>query len=65
MDAGTPTSFTLAHDFVKEMEQSSGTKIACLEEIAYTKGYISKEVLQKSIDRMGSSEYGNYLKRLI
>lgn len=65
MDAGTPTSFTLAHDFVKEIEQSSGTKIACLEEIAYTKGYISKEVLQKSIDRMGSSEYGNYLKRLI
>ncbi len=65
MDAGTPTSFTLAHDFVKQMEQSSGTKIACLEEIAYTKGYISKEVLQKSIDRMGSSEYGNYLKRLI
>ncbi len=65
MDAGTPTSFTLAHDFVKEMEQSSGIKIACLEEIAYTKGYISKEVLQKSIDRMGSSDYGNYLKRLI
>jgi glucose-1-phosphate thymidylyltransferase len=65
MDAGTPTSFTLAHDFVKEVEQSSRTKIACLEEIAYTNGYISKEVLQKSIDRMGSSDYGNYLKSLI
>lgn len=65
MDAGTPSSFTLAHDFVKEVEQSSGTKIACLEEIAYTKGYISKEVLQKSMVRMGSSDYGNYLKSLI
>ncbi len=65
MDAGTPSSFTLAHDFVKEVEQSSGTKIACLEEIAYTKGYISKEVLQKSMERMGSSDYGNYLKSLI
>ncbi len=65
MDAGTPSSFTLAHDFVKEVEQSSGTKIACLEEIAYTKGYISKEILQKSIERMGSSDYGNYLKSLI
>ncbi len=65
MDAGTPSSFTLAHDFVKEVEQSSGTKIACLEEIAYTKGYISKEVLQKSMVRMGRSDYGNYLKSLI
>lgn len=65
MDAGTPSSFTLAHDFVKEVEQSSGTKIACLEEIAYTKRYISKEVLQKSMVRMGSSDYGNYLKSLI
>lgn len=65
MDAGTPSSFALAHDFIKEQELRSGKKIACLEEIAYTNGYISKELLQKSIDRMGSSAYGTYLKQLL
>ena len=65
MDAGTPSSFAHAHDFIKDLETSTNKKIGCLEEIAYTNGYISKEVLQKSIDRMGSSNYGTYLKSLI
>lgn len=65
MDAGTPSSFAQAHDFIKEQELSSGKKIGCIEEIAYNNGYISKAVLQENINRMGSSEYGSYLKELL
>lgn len=65
MDAGTPESFIQAHDFIRKTEETSGKKVACLEEIAFEKGYINAAVLSKSIERLGSSSYANYLKKLL
>lgn len=65
LDAGTHDSLLEASNFVRTIQKREGLYIACLEEIAYRKGYIDEEQLKKLSELHGSSHYGKYLKRLL
>ncbi|API93335.1 glucose-1-phosphate thymidylyltransferase [Virgibacillus pantothenticus] len=61
MDAGTHDALFEAAEFVKITQQRQGFKIACLEEIAYYLGYISRDVLINKGKEMHKNDYGAYL----
>ena len=61
LDTGTHDSLLEASNFIQTIEKRQGLKIACLEEIAYRKNFISKEELQNLATGLASSEYGRYL----
>jgi glucose-1-phosphate thymidylyltransferase len=65
LDTGTHESFVQATNFIQIIEQRQGLKIACLEEIAFRMGYISKEVIEETAQSMQNSTYGDYLQRLL
>lgn len=65
LDTGTHESLTQASIFVETIENRQGLKIACLEEIGYVKGWISKEKIEQLAQPMLKNEYGQYLLRLI
>ena len=65
LDTGTHTSLLDAGHFVETVEKRQGLKIACLEEIAYLKGYISAAQVLEAAERMGHSGYGAYLKQVV
>lgn len=65
LDTGSADSLLSASIFVQTLEKRQGLQIACLEEIAFTKGFIDKSQLTKSIEKYSSSQYGQYLKRLL
>ena len=65
IDAGTQESFLMASNYVKSVEDKTGTKILCPEEIAFKKGFISSDDLRKIAEEYSNSEYGKYLKKLI
>ena len=65
LDTGTHESLVEATEFVKTIETHSHRKIACLEEIAYLNGWISKEEVQKAIQLYSKNQYGKYLKDVI
>ena len=65
LDTGTHESFVQATNFIQIIEQRQGLKIACLEEIAFRMGYISKENLEEIAQSMRNSTYGDYLQRLL
>jgi len=64
LDTGTQNDITEAAMFVKTIEERQGLKIACLEEIAYRKRYISREQLLALAEKIKSSEYGQYLYKI-
>ena len=64
LDTGTHDSLSEASTFIECIEKRQGLKIACLEEIAYKKGWITKEHLLKEAEPMEKNEYGKYLIRL-
>jgi glucose-1-phosphate thymidylyltransferase len=64
LDTGTHDSLLEAGDFVHIIENRQGLKIACLEEIAYTKGWIDGATLDAQIIKLGKSSYGSYLRKL-
>lgn len=64
LDTGTHDSLSEASTFIEVIEKRQGQKIACLEEIAYKKGWISKEKLQQLAQPMLKNEYGQYLMTL-
>ncbi len=64
LDTGTHEALTEATEFVKAIEKRTGLKIACLEEIALTYKWITKEKLKNNIGN-SKGEYYEYLKRLI
>ena len=61
LDTGTHESLVDATNFVKTVETHQHRKIACLEEIAYLKGWISKEQLLENIEPLKKNQYGMYL----
>ncbi|MGE9310670.1 glucose-1-phosphate thymidylyltransferase RfbA [Niabella sp. CJ426] len=64
LDTGTFDSLTDAAEFVRVIEKRQGTKIGCIEEIAWRNGFINKEQLHVLGDELIKSGYGEYLKRL-
>jgi glucose-1-phosphate thymidylyltransferase len=65
LDTGTYDSLLNSSQFVQTLESRQGLKIACIEEIAYCQGFISKEQLLKEAKVLGKSSYGDYLLRVL
>ncbi|MCZ2459951.1 MAG: glucose-1-phosphate thymidylyltransferase RfbA [Chitinophagales bacterium] len=65
LDTGTFESLNDAGEFVRVIEKRQGTKIGCIEEIAFRNGFINKEQLLKLADEFNKSGYGEYLRRLV
>lgn len=65
LDTGTHDSLLEASNFIQTIEKRQGLKVACLEEIAFKMGYISKEQLAILIQPLAKTGYGKYLKRLL
>ena len=64
LDTGTHDSLSEASTFIEVIEKRQGLKIACLEEIAFKKGWISKEDLKELAKPMEKNDYGRYLIQL-
>lgn len=64
LDTGTHESLADATAFVRMIEQHQGLKISCIEEIAYTNGWIGKDELLKRAELMKNNEYGKHLKKV-
>lgn len=65
LDTGTYDSLNEAACYVEVIEKRQGLQIACLEEIAYQKKWISKSTLENIISRLGKNKYAEYLTNLI
>ena len=65
LDTGTHDSLSEASTFVEVIEKRQGLKIACLEEIAYKRGWINKEQLTELAKPMLKNQYGQYLLQII
>lgn len=65
LDTGTHESLADATNFVKTMETHQHRKIGCLEEIAYLKGWISKDQVMKTYEVLKKNQYGQYLKDIV
>lgn len=65
LDTGTHESLVDATNFVKTIEQHQHRKVACLEEIAYLKGWISKDEVMKTYELLKKNQYGQYLKDVL
>jgi len=65
LDTGTHDSLSEASSFVEVIEKRQGLKVACLEEIAYNKGWISRERMMEVAGPMSKNQYGQYLISLL
>jgi len=65
LDTGTHDSLIEASQFIHTIEKRQGMKVACLEEIAYRKQWLSAEGVAVQAERLKKTEYGAYLKRLL
>ena len=65
LDTGTHDSLMQAAAFVQTIQDRQGLKIACLEEIAYNNGFISKEKVMKLAEPLMKNEYGQYLMAMV
>ena len=63
LDTGTHDSLSEASTFIEVIEKRQGLKVACLEEIAYKRGWITKEKLKEIAMPMAKNDYGQYLLR--
>ena len=64
LDTGTHDSLLQASNFISTIEKRQGLKIACIEEIAFYKGYINREQLQNLGEQLKKNQYGQYLLML-
>ena len=64
LDTGTHESLTEASNYIEVIEKRQGLKVACLEEIAFRKGWIDAEKLRKIAAPMSKNQYGQYLLKL-
>ena len=65
LDTGTHNSLLQASQYVKTIEENQGIKIACLEEVAYRMGFVTKEDLQEIVEKYNNNEYFNYVKEIL
>ncbi|MFT8211624.1 MAG: glucose-1-phosphate thymidylyltransferase RfbA [Symbiopectobacterium sp.] len=65
LDTGTHDSLIEASQFIHTIEKRQGLKVACLEEIAFRKGWISREQVAKEAQLLSKTQYGQYLARLV
>jgi glucose-1-phosphate thymidylyltransferase len=65
LDTGTHESLLDASLFIQTIENRQGLKVACIEEIAFEKGYINKEQLAELAKPLEKNNYGQYLLQLI
>jgi glucose-1-phosphate thymidylyltransferase len=65
LDTGTPDSLLQAALFIQTIEERQGLKVACVEEIAYKKNFISSMDLKKIIEKVRSSGYAQYLETIL
>lgn len=64
LDTGTHRSLLQAGQYVQTIEENQGIKIACLEEIAYRMGFLTKEQIIKTANKYKNNEYYNYVRNL-
>jgi glucose-1-phosphate thymidylyltransferase len=64
LDTGTYESLLQAANFVETVQERQGLRIACLEEIAYRKGWVGREALLELAAQMKSASYGAYLREI-
>lgn len=64
LDTGTPAALLQASNFFGVIEERQGLKVACIEEIAFNKGFISTEQFRQVLDNMPNSMYKNYLEKV-
>ena len=64
LDTGTHDSLLQAANFISTIENRQGLKVACIEEIAYTQGYIDKTQLLELAEPLKKNEYGKYLIKI-
>lgn len=65
LDTGTHHSLLQASQYVQTIEENQGIKIACLEEVAYRMGFVTKDNLNATSEKYPNNEYFNYVKRII
>ena len=65
LDTGTHNSLLKAGQYIQTVEENQGIKIACLEEVAYRTGLVSKEEIQKNISNSKNNEYYDYVKNIL
>lgn len=65
LDAGTPDALLEAGQFVRTIQSRQGLQVACLEEIGFSKGWLSEEKLVERANSLSNTEYGNYLIKSI
>ena len=65
LDTGTHEALQQASNYIQAIEERQGLMVACIEEIAYRMGYITASDVSRCARAMGSSAYGQYLRRLL
>ena len=65
LDTGTHESLLQASNFIQTIQERQGLKVACLEEIAYHQGLLSRDDVTRIALAMSKNEYGRYLQRLL
>lgn len=65
LDAGTPNSLYQSGAYIQTIQERQGVKVGCVEEECYRKKFINKQQLINIVDKMPSSEYKNYLNKLL
>jgi glucose-1-phosphate thymidylyltransferase len=65
LDAGTHDSLLSASNFIQTIEERQGLKVACVEEVAWRKGYIGDDDLYRLAEAMGRSQYAGYLREIL
>ncbi len=65
LDTGNPYGMLQASEFVQTIQERQGFYISCIEEIAWRRGFINDKQLLELGNKLGTTEYGNYLVSLV